>query len=92
MLNPELLFLDEPTANLDPGNVKLIEEIIRRANAQRGTTVVMVNHNVWQARRLAQRVALLYDGEIIEIATTDDFFHHPQDPRTRAFLTGDLVY
>ncbi len=92
VLNPELLFLDEPTANLDPGNVKLIEEIIRRANAQRGTTVVMVTHNVWQARRLAQRVALLYDGEIIEIATTDDFFHHPQDPRTRAFLTGDLVY
>jgi tungstate transport system ATP-binding protein len=92
VLNPELLFLDEPTANLDPGNVKLIEEIIRRANRERGATVVMVTHNVWQARRLADRVALLYEGEIIEIAPTEDFFERPQDPRTRAFLSGDLVY
>jgi len=92
VLNPEMLFLDEPTANLDPGNVKLIEEIIRRANEERGATVVMVTHNVWQARRLAHRVALLYEGEIIEIAPTADFFEHPQDERTRAFLSGDLVY
>jgi len=92
VLNPELLFLDEPTANLDPGNVKLIEESIRRANEERGATVVLVTHNVWQARRLAHRVALIYDGEIIEIASARDFFEHPQDPRTRAFLTGDLVY
>ena len=91
-LNPELLFLDEPTANLDPGNVKLIEEIIRKANRERGSTVVMVTHNVWQARRLAHRVALLYDGEIIEIAPTEDFFERPRDPRTWAFLSGDLVY
>ncbi len=92
VLNPELLFLDEPTANLDPGNVKLIEEIVRRANQERGATVVLVTHNVWQARRLAHRVALLYEGEIIETAPTRDFFEHPQDPRTRAFLSGDLVY
>jgi len=92
VLNPELLFLDEPTANLDPGNVRLIEEIVVRANQQRGATVVLVTHNVWQARRLAHRVALLYEGEIIEIASTSDFFDHPQDPRTRAFLNGDLVY
>lgn len=91
-LNPELLFLDEPTANLDPGNVKLIEDIIRKANQERGATVVMVTHNVWQARRLAHRVALLYDGEIIEIAATEDFFERPRDARTRAFLSGDLVY
>lgn len=92
VLNPEMLFLDEPTANLDPSNVKLIEEIIRRANRERGATVVMVTHNVWQARRLAHRVALLYEGEIIEIAPTRDFFEAPRDPRTRAFLSGDLVY
>ena len=92
VLNPELLFLDEPTANLDPGNVKLIEEIVRKANRERNTTVVLVTHNVWQARRLAHRVALLYEGEIIEIAPTREFFDHPQDARTKAFLTGDLVY
>ena len=92
VLNPELLFLDEPTANLDPGNVRLIEEIIRKVNRERDATVVMVTHNVWQARRLAHRVALLYEGEIIEIAPTADFFERPRDPRTRAFLSGDLVY
>jgi len=92
VLNPEVLFLDEPTANLDPSNVRIIEEIIRRANRERGMTVVLVTHNIWQARRLADRVALLFDGEIIETAATDAFFNHPQDPRTRAFLTGDLIY
>ncbi len=92
VLNPELLFLDEPTANLDPGNVKLIEEIVRRTNRKRNATVVLVTHNVWQARRLAHRVALLYEGEIIETAPTENFFERPQDSRTRAFLDGDLVY
>ncbi|HEY81088.1 MAG TPA: phosphate ABC transporter ATP-binding protein [Caldilineae bacterium] len=92
VLNPEVLFLDEPTANLDPGNVRIIEEIIRRTNQERGMTVVWVTHNIWQARRLAHRVALLFDGEIIETATADAFFNHPQDSRTRAFLTGDLIY
>lgn len=92
VLNPEVLFLDEPTANLDPSNVRIIEAIIRRANQERGMTVVLVTHNIWQARRLAHRVTLLYDGEIIETATTDIFFNQPQDWRTRAFLTGDLIY
>ncbi|HID35686.1 MAG TPA: phosphate ABC transporter ATP-binding protein [Anaerolineae bacterium] len=92
VLNPEVLFLDEPTANLDPSNVRIIEEIIRRTNQERGMTVVWVTHNIWQARRLAHRVALLFDGEIIEAATADAFFNHPQDSRTRAFLTGDLIY
>jgi tungstate transport system ATP-binding protein len=92
VLHPDILFLDEPTANLDPGNVKLIESSIRHTNRHEHCTVVMVTHNVWQARRLAHRVALLYEGEIIEVAPTADFFEHPQDARTRAFLSGDLVY
>ncbi|HHB90709.1 MAG TPA: phosphate ABC transporter ATP-binding protein [Anaerolineae bacterium] len=92
VLNPEVLFLDEPTANLDPSNVRIIEEIIRKANQARGTTVVLITHNIWQARRLAHRVALLFDGEIIETADVDAFFHRPQDPRTAAFLSGDLIY
>ncbi len=92
VLNPEVLFLDEPTANLDPSNVRIIEEIIRRANRERGMTVVLVTHNIWQARRLAHRVTLLFNGEIIETASVDDFFQRPRDPRTQAFLSGDLVY
>jgi len=92
VLKPEILFLDEPTANLDPGNVKLIEAGIRQSNETEGCTVVLVTHNVWQARRLAHRVALLYEGEIIEVAPTPTFFERPTDARTRAFLSGDLVY
>jgi len=92
VLEPEVLLLDEPTANLDPANVRLIEQIIATANRERGTTIVLVTHNVWQARRLAQRVAFLYDGELLEVAPAPDFFDHPQHPQTAAFLSGELVY
>lgn len=92
ILRPEVLLLDEPTANLDPANVRLIEQIIARINAEMHTTIVLVTHNVWQARRLARRVGLLYDGEMLELAATDRFFDHPQHPQTQAFLRGETVY
>ncbi len=92
VLAPEVLLLDEPTSNLDPANVRIIEEIIAKANRESGTTIVIITHNVWQARRLAQRVAFLYDGELLEQAPVDQFFEHPQHPQTIAFLQGDLVY
>ncbi len=92
VLDPAVLLLDEPTANLDPNNVALIEDILRRQNETRGTTLVVVTHNVFQARRLASRVALLLAGRLIEVAPTDDFFSRPQDPRTAAFARGDMIY
>jgi tungstate transport system ATP-binding protein len=92
VLKPEVLLLDEPTANLDPANVGLIEEVVRTQNRERGTTIVLVTHNVFQARRMADRVALLLGGELIEIAPTDTFFESPRDPRTRAFMSGEMVY
>jgi len=92
VLEPEVLLLDEPTSNLDPTNVRIIEEIIAKVNREYSTTIVIVTHNVWQARRLAQRVAFLYDGELLEQALVDQFFEHPQHPQTVAFLQGDLVY
>ncbi|NOX63831.1 MAG: phosphate ABC transporter ATP-binding protein [Chloroflexi bacterium] len=92
IIEPEVLLLDEPTANLDPANVRIIEAIIARANRERAMTVVLVTHNVWQARRLAQRVAFLYEGQLLEIADTRTFFEHPSHPKTAAFLHGDLVY
>ena len=88
---PHVLLLDEPTANLDPRNVKLLEELIRERQAQ-GVTVVLATHHVFQARRLADRTALLLDGEIIELAATATLLDAPHDPRTRAFLSGDMVY
>ena len=92
VLHPKVLLLDEPTSNLDPANVRIIEEIITGVNQKHDTTIVMVTHNVWQARRLAQRVAFLFEGELLEIAPVEQFFEHPQHPRTAAFLSGDLVY
>ena len=92
VLQPDVLLLDEPTANLDPYNVGLIEDIIGRLNHERGTTLILVTHNVFQAKRLAHRVALLLEGQIVEITGVDTFFESPRDPRTAAFVRGEMVY
>ncbi len=92
VIEPDVLLLDEPTANLDPYNIKLIEQIVAEVNRERGTTVVLVTHNIFQAKRLAHRTALILDGRLVEIANTDTFFHAPVDPRTAAFVQGDMVY
>jgi len=92
VLDPEVLLLDEPTANLDPYNVGLIERIAQDLNRDRGTTIVLVTHNVFQARRLAHRVGLLLEGRLIELADVHDFFASPRDARTRAFVNGEMVY
>ncbi len=92
VVQPRVLLLDEPTANLDPYNVSLIEDIIRQSNAAQGTTIVLVTHNVFQARRLAQHTGLLLGGKLIELAETARFFSSPDDARTAAFVRGDMVY
>ncbi len=91
-LQPDVLLLDEPTANLDPYNVNLIEEIIQQHRAATRATAVLVTHNIFQARRLADRVALLLHGQLVEIAPRQQFFDQPQNPRTRAFIEGEMVY
>lgn len=92
VIDPQVLLLDEPTANLDPYNVGLIEDIVREHNRARGTTVVLVTHNIFQAKRLAQRVGLMLNGKLIEIQNTGAFFDSPSDPRTTAFVRGEMVY
>jgi tungstate transport system ATP-binding protein len=92
VLEPEVILMDEPTANLDPANVRLIEGLGRDHNARLGTTVVLVTHNVFQARRLAARSGLILDGELVELAPTEEFFGAPHDPRTAAFTSGEFVY
>ena len=92
VLQPSVLLLDEPTANLDPYNVGLIEEIVRSINREQGTTLILVTHNVFQARRLAHRVALILNGRIVEVADVEAFFRSPHDPRTAAFVRGEMVY
>jgi tungstate transport system ATP-binding protein len=92
VLHPDVLLLDEPTANLDPYNVSLIEDIARSINQTYGATLVMVTHNIFQAKRLAQRVGFLLNSQLVEVAKAGQFFEHPQDPRTAAFVRGEMVY
>ena len=92
VLEPEVLLLDEPTANLDPAHVAAIEATVRETNRSRGTTVIMVTHNIFQARRLAERVALLVGGRLVEVAPTRDFFEAPRSEQTQAFVRGEMVY
>ncbi|HUF39119.1 MAG TPA: ATP-binding cassette domain-containing protein [Anaerolineales bacterium] len=92
IVRPDVLLLDEPTANLDPANVALIERIVMEEHARRGTTIVMVTHNIFQARRLAERTALLLGGRLVETAPTEQFFEAPGEAVTAAFLRGEFVY
>lgn len=92
VLHPTVLLLDEPTANLDPHNVSVIEDIVRSLNEEQRTTMVLVTHNVFQARRLAHRVVFLLNGQIVEVGDKKQFFEAPRDARTAAFVRGEMVY
>lgn len=92
VVRPDVLLLDEPTANLDPYNVGLIETLLQEENQRAGMTMVLVTHNIFQARRVAHRVGLLLDGRLVEITDTETFFTAPAKAETRAFVQGDLVY
>ena len=91
VLSSPVLLLDEPTADLDPYNVALVEELIQGANSE-GSTIILVTHNVFQARRLAHRAALLLEGRVVEVGNREQLFTHPRDPRTAAFIRGEMVY
>jgi tungstate transport system ATP-binding protein len=92
VVRPDLLLLDEFTVNLDPANVNILEGAVRGYNRSTGATVVLVTHNMFQAKRLAGRVALLLDGRIVEVGPVQEFFESPKDPRTRAFVRGEFAY
>lgn len=92
VLDPEVLLLDEPTSNLDPAHVALVEETIRTRHAEHPMTIVWATHNLFQARRIADRVALLWDGKLIEAAATEEFFERPTSPRTAEFVQGRMIY
>lgn len=90
-LAPEVLFLDEPTAALDPTATRQVEDIVA-AIAAGGTKVVMTTHDLGQARRLAGDVLLLLQGRINARAPAEVFFRAPPTPEAAAFLRGDLVW
>jgi tungstate transport system ATP-binding protein len=88
---PDVLLLDEPTSDLDPRNTAVIEEAISKAR-DRGIGVVVATHDMHQAERVADRVAVLLGESITEIAPTDVIFENPSDTRTQKFISGELVY
>jgi tungstate transport system ATP-binding protein len=90
VLKPGLLLLDEPTANLDPANARILERAIRDINVRYGTTIIIVTHNVHQARRLCKNAAFMMDGEIVEIGETGGILESPRDERTKKFISGDI--
>lgn len=92
ILQPQVLILDEPTSNLDPHNIRIIEQFLQEQHAEHKTTIIIVTHNIFQAKRLADRIALLYEGQLIEVADTETFFENPSDERTAAFTSGHLLY
>lgn len=90
-LRPEVLFLDEPTASLDPGATREIESIIAAMHAA-GTKIVMVTHNLGQARRMGDEIVFLHQGRVVERAGADRFFKQPGTPEAAQFLEGELPW
>jgi tungstate transport system ATP-binding protein len=88
--DPAVLFLDEPTASLDPHATKAIEDIVRAATA-RGVKVVMATHDLGQAKRLAGDVVLLHRGHLIENGFASEFFANPRTQEARTFIAGELL-
>lgn len=89
--DPEVLVLDEPTSDLDPRNTAILEHAVADAR-DRGLAVLLATHDMHQARRISDRVAVLLDGEVAETGPAERVFEDPRDERTRRFVDGDLLY
>ena len=87
---PEILFLDEPTASLDPAATRAVEELVLQIH-EAGTKIVMTTHDLGQARRLAEEVLFLHQGRLIERGPAEAFFAAPRRPEAAAFIRGALV-
>ena len=90
-LHPEVLFLDEPTANLDPGASREIENVIKAFDAS-GTKIVMSTHNLGQARRLGDEVLFIHQGRLVEQTPIETFFRQPASAEAAAFVKGELPW
>jgi tungstate transport system ATP-binding protein len=91
LLEPKILLLDEPTANLDPHSATIIENAIKKRKS-RENIIVLATHNLNQARRLGDETVHLHGGKIVERADTKEFFENPKNETTRKFLNGELEF
>lgn len=90
-LRPQVLFLDEPTASLDPAATHAVEEVIEAIH-EAGTRIIMTTHDLTQARRLADEVLFVHRGRLLESSYATSFFKQPTDKQAQAFLRGELLW
>ena len=91
VLQPQVLFLDEPTAHLDPAATRAVETLLKQFHAA-GTKLIMTTHDLGQARRLADEVSFLHRGRLLEHSPAAAFFSQPQSAEAAAFLEGNLLW
>ncbi|MGH9088853.1 MAG: phosphate ABC transporter ATP-binding protein [Acidimicrobiales bacterium] len=87
-VGPEVLLLDEPTSSLDPLSTEYVESLLRQLAP--ALTIIVVTHNLAQARRVSHNTMLFYDGQLVEQGPTDDVFERPQDARTERYVNGQI--
>nr|MDO8135446.1 ATP-binding cassette domain-containing protein [Candidatus Njordarchaeum guaymaensis] len=92
VLEPKILLLDEPTANLDPANAIIVENAIRKMRVREVCTTILATHNLYQAKRLSDKIVHIHTGKILEVANPADFFAHPRDQTTKKFINGELQF
>lgn len=88
---PKLLMLDEPTANVDPATTAEIEQMLKKINEKEGTTVILVTHNLAQARRLCREIIFMDRGKVVEYGAGEKVLRDPEHERTRRFMAGELL-
>lgn len=89
--NPSLLLLDEPTANIDPNSMVIMENMIKKINKTKGTTIIIVTHNLAQARRICDKVIVMDRGEIIEEGDIEEIMQNPQNIVTRNLINKEFI-
>jgi polar amino acid transport system ATP-binding protein len=90
-MRPKIMLFDEPTSALDPEMINEVLDVMR-VLAREGMTMIVVSHEMGFAREVAHRVAFMDDGAIIEVASPEEFFHHPKSERSKAFLSKILSH
>jgi len=92
VLKPHALLLDEFTANLDPANVSLLERAVHRFNRDTGSTIILATHNLFQAKRISHRTAIMFNGRFIESGPTVEVFSKPKKKLTKSFISGEMPW
>jgi len=88
---PKLLLLDEPTANVDPSTTAEIERMLKKINEKEGTTVILITHNLVQARRLCDEVLFMNQGKVVEYGASEKILREPEHELTKQFVAGELL-